>query len=96
MRGAQGDRNRKLNLILNEYEFAVERIRDLYGSALTKENLKAKLDEYFHVQGLVKFSIAELSGMILGVGSVTDAAALQHMLFGANFVVTPVFRKQLF
>ena len=37
MRGAQGDRNRKLNLILNEYEFAVERIRDLYGSALTKD-----------------------------------------------------------
>jgi len=34
--------------------------------------------------------------MILGVGSVTDAAASQHMLFGANFVVTPVFRKQLF
>jgi hypothetical protein len=47
MRGAQGDRNRKLNLILNEYEFAVERIRDLYGSSLTKEHLKAKLDEYF-------------------------------------------------
>ena len=37
MRGAHGDRNRKLNLILNEYEFAVERIRDLYGSALTKD-----------------------------------------------------------
>jgi len=30
MRGAQGDRNRKLNLVLNEYEFAVDRIRDLY------------------------------------------------------------------
>ncbi|MDC0643703.1 Arm DNA-binding domain-containing protein [Flavobacteriaceae bacterium] len=50
MRGAQGDRNRKLNLILNEYEFAVERIRDLYGSALTKDRLKAKLDEYFHIE----------------------------------------------
>ena len=42
MRGAQGDRNRKLNLTLNEYELAVERIRDLYGSALTKEKLKQK------------------------------------------------------
>ena len=50
MRGVQGDRNRKLNLILSEYEFAVERIRDLYGSALTKDILKAKLDEYFYVQ----------------------------------------------
>ena len=43
---------------------------------------------------LVKYSIAELPGMILGVGSITDAAAAsQYMLFGANFVVTPVFRK---
>jgi len=54
MRGAQGNRNRKLNLILNEYEFAVERFRDLYGSGLTKDNLKAKLDEYLKesAQGL--------------------------------------------
>ena len=45
---------------------------------------------------LIKFSIAELPGMILGVGSVTDAAAAsQYMLFGANFVVTPVFRKDI-
>ena len=50
MMGSQGDRNRKLNLILNEYEFAVERIRDLYGSALTKDRLKEKLNEYFHIQ----------------------------------------------
>ena len=42
MRGEQGERNRKLNLIMNEYEFALERIRDLYGSSLTKEKLKKK------------------------------------------------------
>jgi len=60
MRGAQGDRNRKLNLILNEYEFAVERIRDLYGSALTKDKLKAKLDEYFHVQEKKPETVLEL------------------------------------
>ena len=30
MRGSQGDRNRKLNLIMNEYEFAVERIREVF------------------------------------------------------------------
>ena len=50
MRGAQGDRNRKLNLVLNEYEFAVERIRDLYGAALTKDKLKSVLDDYFHIK----------------------------------------------
>lgn len=34
--------------------------------------------------------------MILGVGSVTSAAAAAHyMLYGANFVVTPVFRKDI-
>ena len=45
---------------------------------------------------LIKYALAELPGMILGVGSVTDAAvASQYMLAGANFVVTPVFRKDI-
>ena len=45
---------------------------------------------------VIKFSINELPGMILGVGSVTDAkAASQYMLAGANFVVTPVFREDI-
>lgn len=45
---------------------------------------------------LIKYAIAELPGMMLGVGSVTDAAsASQYMLAGANFVVTPVFRKDI-
>ena len=45
---------------------------------------------------LIKYALAELPGMILGVGSVTDAAAAsQYMLAGANFVVTPVFRKDI-
>ena len=34
--------------------------------------------------------------MILGVGSITDSSsASQYMLAGANFVVTPVFRKDI-
>lgn len=45
---------------------------------------------------LIKYSIAELPGMILGVGSVTDAAAAsQYMLYGANFIVTPVYREDI-
>lgn len=45
---------------------------------------------------LIKYAIAELPGMILGVGSVTDAAsASQYMLAGANFVVTPVYREDI-
>ena len=45
---------------------------------------------------LNKFAIKELPGMILGVGSVTDAfSASQYMLAGANFVITPVFREDI-
>jgi len=45
---------------------------------------------------LIKYALAELPGMILGVGSVTDAeAASQYMLAGTNFVVTPVFREDI-
>lgn len=45
---------------------------------------------------LNKYAIAELPGMMLGVGSVTDAAsASAYMLAGANFVVTPVFREDI-
>lgn len=45
---------------------------------------------------LVKFSIENLPGMILGVGSITDAAsASNYMALGANFIVTPVFREDI-
>jgi len=42
------------------------------------------------------YSLAELPGMILGVGSVTDAgAASLYMQMGANFIVTPVIREDI-
>lgn len=45
---------------------------------------------------LNKFCEQELPGMIMGVGSVTDGgAASLYMQLGANFVVTPVFRKDI-
>lgn len=45
---------------------------------------------------LVKYSIKELPGMILGVGSVTDAASASlYMQLGANFVITPVLREDI-
>ncbi len=45
---------------------------------------------------LNKYAIKNLPGMILGVGSVTDAAAAStYMLLGANFVVTPVLREDI-
>lgn len=45
---------------------------------------------------LNKYAIKELPGMIMGVGSVTDAAAASlYMQLGANFIVTPVFREDI-
>ncbi len=45
---------------------------------------------------LTKYAIAELPGMIMGVGSVTDAAAASlYMQVGANFIVTPVLREDI-
>lgn len=45
---------------------------------------------------LNKYALKELPGLILGVGSVADAAtAALYMQLGANFIVTPVFRKDI-
>lgn len=45
---------------------------------------------------LYKYAAAELPEMVLGVGSVTDAASTSlYMMLGANFIVTPVFREDI-
>lgn len=45
---------------------------------------------------LVKYVCKELPEMILGVGSVTDAASASlYMQIGANFIVTPVLREDI-
>lgn len=54
-------------------------------------------DFAFEIFGeLNKYAVKELPGMILGVGSITDAAAASlYMQLGANFIVTPVFREDI-
>ena len=54
LRGEGAKRNRNLNLILDEYVLAVQRIKDLYGQSLTAQILKDKLDEYFHIKEEIK------------------------------------------
>jgi 2-dehydro-3-deoxyphosphogluconate aldolase/(4S)-4-hydroxy-2-oxoglutarate aldolase len=45
---------------------------------------------------LIRFANESLPGMIIGVGSVTDAASASHYLMnGANFIVTPVLREDI-
>lgn len=47
-------------------------------------------------EGLMKYTVNELPEMILGVGSVTDAASASlYMQMGANFIVTPVLREDI-
>ena len=54
-------------------------------------------DFAFEIFGeLNKYALEELPGMILGVGSITDAAAASlYMQLGANFIVTPVLREDI-
>jgi 2-dehydro-3-deoxyphosphogluconate aldolase / (4S)-4-hydroxy-2-oxoglutarate aldolase len=45
---------------------------------------------------LNKYAIKELPGMIMGVGSITDAAAASLFIqLGANFIVTPTLREDI-
>lgn len=45
---------------------------------------------------LNKYALGELPGMIMGVGSITDAgAASMFMQMGANFIVTPSLREDI-
>lgn len=45
---------------------------------------------------LNRYAVRELPGMIMGVGSVTDAAgASMYMQMGANFIVTPSLREDI-
>ncbi|TSE10792.1 MULTISPECIES: bifunctional 4-hydroxy-2-oxoglutarate aldolase/2-dehydro-3-deoxy-phosphogluconate aldolase [Aquimarina] len=45
---------------------------------------------------LIKYAIAELPGMVIGVGSITDAASASlYMALGANFIITPVLREDI-
>ncbi|MEY8019268.1 bifunctional 4-hydroxy-2-oxoglutarate aldolase/2-dehydro-3-deoxy-phosphogluconate aldolase [Muriicola sp. SD30] len=45
---------------------------------------------------LNKYAVSELPGMIMGVGSITDAgAASMFMQMGANFIVTPTLREDI-
>lgn len=45
---------------------------------------------------LNKYALAKLPGMIMGVGSITDAAAASLFIqMGANFIVTPSLREDI-
>jgi len=72
-------------------------IKACYDGGARLMEFTARGDFAFEVfSELNKYALKELPGMILGVGSITDAAAASMFIqMGANFIVTPSFRKDI-
>ena len=81
----------------NDAEVAKKLLKSVYDGGARLLEFTSRGDFAHEVFAeLSKYATAELPGMILGVGSVTDAAAASlYMLLGANFIVTPVLREDI-
>jgi 2-dehydro-3-deoxyphosphogluconate aldolase/(4S)-4-hydroxy-2-oxoglutarate aldolase len=85
-------------LFYNSYiEVSKKVIKSTYDGGARLLEFTARGDFAHEVFGeLNKYVLKELPGMIMGVGSVTDAAsASRFMALGANFIVTPVLREDI-
>lgn len=80
-----------------DLDTAIAILKACYQGGARLMEFTARGDFAFEVfSSLIKYAAKELPGMILGVGSVTDAAAASlYMQMGANFIVTPVFREDI-
>ncbi|MGO4821398.1 MULTISPECIES: bifunctional 4-hydroxy-2-oxoglutarate aldolase/2-dehydro-3-deoxy-phosphogluconate aldolase [unclassified Flavobacterium] len=81
----------------SDIELSKKVLKACYDGGSRLMEFTSRGDFAFEVFGaLNKYALAELPGMILGVGSVTDAAAASlYMQLGANFIVTPVLREDI-
>ncbi|UMB54166.1 bifunctional 4-hydroxy-2-oxoglutarate aldolase/2-dehydro-3-deoxy-phosphogluconate aldolase [Lutibacter sp. A64] len=81
----------------SDIELSKKVLKACYDGGARLMEFTARGDYAHEVFGeLTKYAIAELPGMIMGVGSVTDgAAASLYMALGANFIVTPVLREDI-
>ncbi|REE82131.1 2-dehydro-3-deoxyphosphogluconate aldolase/(4S)-4-hydroxy-2-oxoglutarate aldolase [Lutibacter oceani] len=81
----------------NDLELSKQVLKACYDGGARLMEFTARGDFAHEVFGeLTKYAIAELPGMIMGVGSVTDgAAASLYIALGANFIVTPVLREDI-
>ncbi|WP_242204258.1 bifunctional 4-hydroxy-2-oxoglutarate aldolase/2-dehydro-3-deoxy-phosphogluconate aldolase [Aestuariivivens insulae] len=81
----------------NDLELSKNILKACYDGGARLLEFTARGDFAHEVFGeLTKYAIKELPGMIMGVGSVTDAAqASLYMALGANFIVTPVLREDI-
>lgn len=81
----------------NDIELSKNILKACYDGGARLMEFTARGDFAHEIFGeLTKYAIKELPGMIMGVGSVTDAAAASlYMQLGANFIVTPVLREDI-
>lgn len=81
----------------NDIELSKKVLKACYDGGAKLLEFTARGDFAHEVfRDLIKYTIKELPGMIMGVGSVSDAAqASLFMSLGANFVVTPLLRKDI-
>lgn len=81
----------------NNLELSKNVLKACYDGGARLMEFTARGDFAHEVFGeLTKYAVKELPGMIMGVGSVTDAASASlYMALGANFVVTPVLREDI-
>jgi len=81
----------------NDIELSKKVLKACYDGGARLMEFTARGDFAHEVFGeLTKYAISKLPGMIMGVGSVTDAAAASlYMALGANFIVTPVLREDI-
>lgn len=81
----------------NDIELSKEILKACYDGGARLMEFTSRGDFAHEIFGeLTKYAIKELPGMIMGVGSVTDAAAASlYMQLGANFIVTPVLREDI-
>ena len=81
----------------SDIEISKKVVKAVYDGGARLLEFTARGDFAHEVFGaLNKYVLKELPEMIMGVGSVTDAAsASRYMALGANFIVTPVLREDI-
>ena len=81
----------------SDTELGKQVLKACYDGGARLMEFTARGDYAFEVfSELNKYALKELPGMIMGVGSITDAAAASmFMQMGANFIVTPSFREDI-
>lgn len=81
----------------SDIEMGKKVVKACYDGGARLLEFTSRGDFAFEIFGVLnKYVLAELPGMIMGVGSITDAASASlYMQLGANFIVTPVFREEI-